>query len=1328
VQRQGEAEEEEPQGAAREGRGIPKPADRGFHDEKGKGEPLEAEQRTGMESAFGADFGGVRIHTGGKAAEMSRKLRAHAFTHGPDIFFGAGEYEPRTTRGRHLLAHELTHVVQQGAAEDNVGEASVRATDTGRDGPAAPPVREEESVAAMRADAANQEIVPVSADGSVPPGTISSTPTPAGEAPLGTNQRQFGAGESAPSTAEPGPAPPTAAATAPAGFEQEAPGALGTLLLGITEGVVRAKRAAIARLAGNERRRESAEVKLSQTERATVPPVEEGASRARAGQVKAVEAARAPEPDEARVKKQFTEALESSVPTTLEEVDEFKERGKGREVGRVVHAAVAEDTGRVRNTYQEIGNAPPPPRPEEPEALPDIPGAVATPPIGMGDGIVGDVPPEHTDLSEYERGSDDLLEEEQIKEEQLAMVDEGDLAEAQQHRATIATKAKEAPLEAKVFEEAQKRRMAAELRGDEAQGRQSMREERRRGLVGARGDQTKTKSRLEQKRQAVTDKINAIYGTANTTVQQKLQDLETGSLREFEEGQERATATFEDNVKSRMNAFKSRRYSGVLGGLRWAKDAILGMDDLPEVESIFESEKAGFVAEVDAVIGKITAENKRVIAECESIVAKAREEIDTLVGGLRPELRQAGQQALADMRGKLDALDGNIDRKQKQLQAKLAEKRNAAVKAIEEKIDKMKEEMSGLLSKLGDLLLNAMVKFFKWALKKAGYDSGQLMGILNKGKTVVTAIVTSPVRFIGNLVTAVRRGVGGFVKNIKTHLVSGLVGWLSGAMADVPIKLPAKWDLKGILHLVLQVLGLTWDRIRVKLVKRLGEPAVRAVETTVDILRRLAAEGPIALWEMIKEKAAEIEQKVMDGIRNWVVTQVVRRAVVTLFSFLNPAGAIVQAILAIYNSIMFFVENWQRIVDFVKTVFGSIADIAMGKLSAAAQAVENALARTIPIILAFLARLAGLSGIGKSVTAVIRKIRKPIDRVVDKVIDRVASVAQRLLRKGKARVTGAAGRLAAFIFPQKRFRAGAQQHRLSFKGKLPSAVLTVASTPEPLETHLKQIEKQHPAKKPTVRKARGLLAEIVDIQGTIDAVRELRKNKPSKALKKKEAGLRRDTTTALGKLASLLAGLLGDGDLGTESNPYPLPWPKPAFHEYEPIFVGPRSNARIRQKHLEEEDVGAIEKSTKGKGNLQTWRDGGSKIDKFRPNDPRSVPDGETIGIKSPYDVTVGMVFKLPKEKRGTPGGRKINKELKPFGYRPKAEGRDGDHVLEIQMGGKDVFENLWPLDASTNRRAGGFISRLKFDVAGKSVAMSQLKARARKKDVWLRIVSTTAK
>ena len=83
----------------------------------GKGAPLQGGMRVAMERALGKDLSGVRIHTDPGAIEMAEELGAQAFTHGQDIYFNDGKYRPETSQGKHLLAHELAHVLQQRGSE-----------------------------------------------------------------------------------------------------------------------------------------------------------------------------------------------------------------------------------------------------------------------------------------------------------------------------------------------------------------------------------------------------------------------------------------------------------------------------------------------------------------------------------------------------------------------------------------------------------------------------------------------------------------------------------------------------------------------------------------------------------------------------------------------------------------------------------------------------------------------------------------------------------------------------------------------------------------------------------------------------------------------------------------------------------------------------------------------------------------------------------------------------------------------------------------------------------------------------------------------------------
>jgi hypothetical protein len=77
------------------------------------GQPLDAATRASMEPRFGYDFGGVRVHTDARAAESAEAVKARAYTVGQHVVMGAGQPSPETIAGRHLLAHELAHVVQQ---------------------------------------------------------------------------------------------------------------------------------------------------------------------------------------------------------------------------------------------------------------------------------------------------------------------------------------------------------------------------------------------------------------------------------------------------------------------------------------------------------------------------------------------------------------------------------------------------------------------------------------------------------------------------------------------------------------------------------------------------------------------------------------------------------------------------------------------------------------------------------------------------------------------------------------------------------------------------------------------------------------------------------------------------------------------------------------------------------------------------------------------------------------------------------------------------------------------------------------------------------------
>ncbi len=252
--------------------------------------------------------------------------------------------------------------------------------------------------------------------------------------------------------------------------------------------------------------------------------------------------------------------------------------------------------------------------------------------------------------------------------------------------------------------------------------------------------------------------------------------------------------------------------------------------------------------------------------------------------------------------------------------------------------------------------------------------------------------------------------------------------------------IPKSFDLLEIIKLVLSVLGLTWQNIRAKLVKIIPEPVLVVLEKTAGILVTLVKDGPAAAWQEIKNELTELKDQLIAKITEMVSVEVVKAAVMKLATMLNPAGAVIQAIIAIYKTIMFFIEKINQIAAVVGAFIDSIASIAAGQIDNAAKKVEQTMANTLTLIISFLAKLLGLGNIPEKLTGIIKKIRQPIDKGLDKIVGWLGGMLQKL---GSA----AKGAITAFFAP-KSFKVGAVSHKLYPDG---NGVAMVASEPERLE-------------------------------------------------------------------------------------------------------------------------------------------------------------------------------------------------------------------------------------------------------------------------------------
>jgi hypothetical protein len=314
--------------------------------------------------------------------------------------------------------------------------------------------------------------------------------------------------------------------------------------------------------------------------------------------------------------------------------------------------------------------------------------------------------------------------------------------------------------------------------------------------------------------------------------------------------------------------------------------------------------------------------------------------------------------------------------------------------------------ITNLFAKVGRAFAGFLGSFFSWA-------GGQVMSLLQIIFEVVAPavmpyvrraagafrqIVQNPVGFIRNLVRAGILGFRQFGGNFLNHLRRSLIGWLTGAMSGAGVYVPRAFSLQEIVKFVLSVLGLTWQSIRQRLARVVGEGPVRAMETGFDIVRTLVTQGPAAAWNQIVQGLTNLREMVMEQVMSFVRARVVQAAIARLVTSLNPAGAFIQAIIAIYNTVMFFVERLRQIAQVAMSFVDSIAAIASGAVGSAANRVEQTMGGLLTLVISFLARIAGLGRVSDAVIRIVNRVRQPINRALDRVANWIVTQARRLGR------------------------------------------------------------------------------------------------------------------------------------------------------------------------------------------------------------------------------------------------------------------------------------------------------------------------------------------
>lgn len=736
---------------------------------------------------------------------------------------------------------------------------------------------------------------------------------------------------------------------------------------------------------------------------AAQPPANDVDRQAKAHHVEEMAAARPAPFDREGFIAAVREAIERRAPKNLEQADEFADSGKAEEVKGEVVGQVSEGKEASEKEVRETTEAPPdtsvaeekPVTPLEPPTSPPKPREP-----GAGSAMPDPAPPQETDLSAEAKQTDAMMSQADVTEEQLLRSNEPAWQEAVDTKREGERHSREAPA---AFREEEQEILggAREQASSQAQrGLASMATTNRKVTGAVATDQEAARSQDEEGRRKVADEVNRIYDETEADVRTILDGLDSKVATTFDEGERSARTTFERVLDREMRAWKARRYGGFGGGAKWAKDKLLGLPD--SVQRIFDSARAVYIREMDAVIGAVADVVGAELTRAKERIAEGRQRISDYVSGLPDELQAIGREAQRRIAGRFQELEGTVEEKRRAVVDDVAQRYTEARSQVDERLEKLKEESKGLWGKVKDKVGGAIETISR--LKD------MLLNVLQRAKGAVGRIIRDPIGFLGNLVKGVKSGLTGFVSRIGKHLKKALMGWLFGTLASAGIDLPEKLDLKGVIKLVLQVMGLTWANIRARLTRQLGEETVDRMEKTVDTVQTLVTEGPSGLWEQVAEKVSGLKEMVLDKIQDFLIVKVIKAGVTWVLSLLNPAAAFIKACKMIVSIVRFFIDRGRQIWQFVRTILDSIGKIASGAVRGVANAIEKSLSGILPLVISFFANLLGLGGIAGKIKKIIERAQRPVNRAMDWVIGKVVRIGKKIRGKLAATKLGAKAR------------------------------------------------------------------------------------------------------------------------------------------------------------------------------------------------------------------------------------------------------------------------------------------------------------------------------
>jgi hypothetical protein len=298
----------------------------------------------------------------------------------------------------------------------------------------------------------------------------------------------------------------------------------------------------------------------------------------------------------------------------------------------------------------------------------------------------------------------------------------------------------------------------------------------------------------------------------------------------------------------------------------------------------------------------------------------------------------------------------------------------------------------------------ALWTIFRFLLDVLQVPVELVKSILAKAGAAIELIRDHPLQFLKTVLSAMWGGIKLFGGNALRHLFAGAIDWFAGQLQEARITVPQEWTFGGVLRLVMDIAGITLEKVWTLLAKKLDAGVVAKLRKAVDVLTgawrwvsTLIREGPAGLWRDLQDQVGKLKDMLVDALVGWMTETVVGRAVAQLLTALNPVGAVVNALIAFYTAIKTALQYLGRILGIVDRVLDTVGDLARGVSTGAAAVFEEALAKALPVAIGFLANYLGFGKLGARIREMVEKIQKKVESALEWLIDKAISAGRAIL-------------------------------------------------------------------------------------------------------------------------------------------------------------------------------------------------------------------------------------------------------------------------------------------------------------------------------------------